>query len=171
MAAAPLRLMLIAGEPSGDVLGAELLQALAQHAGRPIEAFGVGGAAMARAGHESLFDMAELSVMGIAEVLPRLPVLQMRIAECVALALQHQTGRTDHHRQSGFQFSRGASAAQICAGNSHHALCRAADLGLAARPGAQDCALCRSGAGAAAVRTAAIYRRGSGRAALWAIRS
>lgn len=86
MAAAPLRLMLIAGEPSGDVLGAELLQALAQRAGRPIEAFGVGGAEMARAGHESLFDMAELSVMGIAEVLPRLPVLQMRIAECVALA-------------------------------------------------------------------------------------
>lgn len=88
MAAEPLRLMLIAGEPSGDVLGAELLQALAQRAGRPIEAYGVGGAEMARAGHESLFDMAELSVMGIAEVLPRLPVLQMRIAECVALGLR-----------------------------------------------------------------------------------
>ncbi len=84
----PLRLMLIAGEPSGDALGAELLHALAQISGRPVEAFGVGGAAMALAGHQSLFDMTDLSVMGVAEVLPRLPQLQLRIAQTVGQALQ-----------------------------------------------------------------------------------
>jgi lipid-A-disaccharide synthase len=86
--ALPLRLMLIAGEPSGDALGAELLQALAQISGRPVEAFGVGGAAMTKAGHQSLFDMTDLSVMGVAEVLPRLPQLQLRIAQTVGQALQ-----------------------------------------------------------------------------------
>ncbi len=84
----PLRLMLIAGEPSGDTLGAGLLRALAQASGRRIEAFGVGGAAMAAAGHQSLFDMTELSVMGLADVLPRLPQLQLRIAQTVGQALQ-----------------------------------------------------------------------------------
>jgi lipid-A-disaccharide synthase len=88
MALAPLRLMLIAGEPSGDALGAELLQALAQTSGRRIEAFGVGGPAMAKAGHHSLFEMTDLSVMGVAEVLPRLPQLQLRIAQTVGQALQ-----------------------------------------------------------------------------------
>jgi lipid-A-disaccharide synthase len=88
MAAAPLRLMLIAGEPSGDELGGELLAALHQICGRPVEAFGVGGEAMKRAGHKSLFDMTDLSVMGLAEVLPRLPQLQLRISQCVGLALR-----------------------------------------------------------------------------------
>ena len=87
MVPAPLRLMLIAGEPSGDALGAELLRALAQASGRRIEAFGVGGPAMAKAGHHSLFDMTDLSVMGVAEVLPRLPQLQLRIAQTVGHAL------------------------------------------------------------------------------------
>ena len=87
MAPAPLRLMLIAGEPSGDALGAELLRALAQATGRRIEAFGVGGPAMASVGHHSLFEMTDLSVMGVAEVLPRLPHLQLRIAQTVGHAL------------------------------------------------------------------------------------
>ena len=80
--------MLVAGEASGDALGAELLRAIAQLSGRPIEAFGVGGAAMAAAGHSSLFEMTELSVMGVAEVLPRLPHLQMRIAQTAGQALR-----------------------------------------------------------------------------------
>lgn len=88
MTAPPLRLMLIAGEPSGDALGAELLNALAQISGRRIDAFGVGGAEMAAAGHQSLFDMSDLSVMGVVEVFPRLPQLQLRIAQTVGQALQ-----------------------------------------------------------------------------------
>lgn len=88
--AAPLRVMLIAGEASGDALGAGLLQALREISPRPIEAFGVGGPLMAAAGHVSRFDMTELSVMGLAEVFPRLPQLQARIAETAGLALRLQ---------------------------------------------------------------------------------
>lgn len=88
--AAPLRVMLVAGEPSGDLLGAGLLRGLREITSGPVEAFGVGGPAMAAAGHVSHFDMSELSVMGLAEVLPRLPNLQMRIAQTVGMALRMQ---------------------------------------------------------------------------------
>ncbi len=83
-----LRLMLVAGEPSGDALGGALLRELRALVPAIIEATGVGGPAMAEHGHVSLFPMPELSVMGIAEVLPRLPNLQLRISHTVALALR-----------------------------------------------------------------------------------
>jgi len=74
------RLFLIAGEASGDLLGGALLAGL--HELEPgLEAEGVGGAAMAAQGLASRFAMEELSVMGIAEVLPRLPNLLRRISE------------------------------------------------------------------------------------------
>jgi lipid-A-disaccharide synthase len=74
------RLFLIAGEPSGDLLGAALIAGLRALApGARIE--GVGGPAMAERGFVSRFPMEELSVMGIAEVAPRLPRLLRRIRE------------------------------------------------------------------------------------------
>lgn len=82
-----LRVMLVAGEPSGDELGAGLLRELRALVPGPLEAFGVGGAAMAQQGLASSFAMSELSVMGLAEVLPRLPNLRRRIAQTVELAL------------------------------------------------------------------------------------
>jgi lipid-A-disaccharide synthase len=77
--------MLVAGEASGDALGAELMLALRQAAG-PLRFSGVGGAAMAEAGLTSLFPMRELSVMGLAEVLPRARGLLRRIADVAAHA-------------------------------------------------------------------------------------
>lgn len=74
------RLFLIAGEASGDLLGAALLAGL-RELELDLQAEGVGGAAMAAEGLESRFPMDELSVMGIAEVLPRLPNLLRRIAQ------------------------------------------------------------------------------------------
>lgn len=71
---------LIAGEPSGDRLGAALIAGLRQL--EPGAQFvGVGGRQMQAAGLDSLFDIAELGVMGLAEILPRLPQLLRRIAE------------------------------------------------------------------------------------------
>ncbi len=77
------RLFLIAGEASGDVLGARLMAALrAQRA--DVEFAGIGGARMAEAGLISQFPMQELAVMGLAEILPRLLPLRRRIKETIA---------------------------------------------------------------------------------------
>ena len=76
-------LFLIAGEPSGDALGADLMSALKELSGNKIRFAGIGGAGMSAQGLQSLFPMADLSVMGIVEVLPRLPKLMRRIDETV----------------------------------------------------------------------------------------
>ncbi len=68
------RILLIAGEASGDGLGAGLVEAL--RARFPDARFaGIGGDAMRRAGMETWHDASELSVMGLAEVLRHLPRL------------------------------------------------------------------------------------------------
>ena len=77
-------IFIIAGEPSGDVLGARLIAALRDLTGGNVEVCGVGGEMMREQGLESLFPMEELSVMGIAEILPHLPRLLSRIAETAA---------------------------------------------------------------------------------------
>ena len=71
---APLRVALVAGEASGDLLGAGLMQAL--RAQQPdIEFAGIGGDHMIAAGLISRVPMERLSVMGLTEVLGRLPEL------------------------------------------------------------------------------------------------
>ena len=81
-----MKLFLIAGEPSGDRLGAALMAGL--RALVPgVEFHGVGGPLMAAQGLASRFPMEELSVMGIAEVLPKYFALKRRIAECAEAAL------------------------------------------------------------------------------------
>ena len=86
----PLRVFVVAGEPSGDLLGGRVMQALADQvtaAGGPwsgVRYAGVGGARMQAAGLDSLFPLDELAVMGLAEVLPRLPRLLRRLDQTVA---------------------------------------------------------------------------------------
>jgi lipid-A-disaccharide synthase len=62
---------IIAGEPSGDFLGGRLMAALHERTGGRVRFAGIGGAAMAAQGLESRVPIAELAVMGVAEVLPR----------------------------------------------------------------------------------------------------
>ncbi|MCY3878494.1 MAG: lipid-A-disaccharide synthase [Rhodobacteraceae bacterium] len=73
-------IFLIAGEISGDRLGADLMRGLASYAGTA-RFSGIGGPAMMQAGLKPLFNYSELSVMGLFEVLPRLPHLFARIRE------------------------------------------------------------------------------------------
>ena len=81
-----MKLFVVAGEPSGDRLGAALMAGLASLA--PGTAFqGIGGPEMERQGLHSRFPMQELSVMGIAEVLPKYLHLKRRIAETAAAVI------------------------------------------------------------------------------------
>ncbi|SFD76259.1 lipid-A-disaccharide synthase [Sulfitobacter brevis] len=74
------RVFILAGEPSGDRLGGALMAGL--KALDPDVSFeGIGGPDMAAQGLVSRFDMSELSVMGIAEVLPKYRQLKARIAQ------------------------------------------------------------------------------------------
>ncbi|KIC48959.1 lipid-A-disaccharide synthase [Tateyamaria sp. ANG-S1] len=75
-----LRVFVVAGEPSGDALGGALLAGLKKEA-REVSFDGIGGPLMQAQGLVSRFDMSELSVMGIAEVLPKYRHLKRRIAE------------------------------------------------------------------------------------------
>ncbi len=78
--AEPLKVFVIAGEASGDILGGNLMRALRQM-NPAVEFFGVGGARMEAEGLKSLFPMQELSVMGVAEVLPKLFHILYRIRQ------------------------------------------------------------------------------------------
>ncbi|MGE5506063.1 MAG: lipid-A-disaccharide synthase [Actinomycetota bacterium] len=73
----------IAGEPSGDLLGGRLMGALKRR-DPSIRFAGIGGEAMRAQGLESLFPMAELSVMGLVEVLPRIPNILRRVDQTLA---------------------------------------------------------------------------------------
>lgn len=81
MSSDPIHVFITAGEPSGDALGARLMAALRRKVGGRIKFSGVGGPLMEAEGLKSLFPMRDLSVMGLAEVLPRLPRILRRIGQ------------------------------------------------------------------------------------------
>ena len=82
-----MKVFVIAGEPSGDALGGAVMAGLRELA--PGVAFdGVGGPLMQAQGLVSRFPMDELSVMGLAEVLPKYRALKRRIAECAQAVLE-----------------------------------------------------------------------------------
>ena len=78
-----MKYYLIAGEPSGDALGGRLIQALRQK-DKKAQFFGLGGDSMQAQGLKSLFNISELAVMGLAEVIPSIPRILRRISETVA---------------------------------------------------------------------------------------
>ncbi len=79
---APL-IYLVAGEVSGDLIAARLMAALRRRTGGAVRFAGIGGPRMAEQGLASDFPMAELSLMGLAEVLPHLPRLIRRVRQTV----------------------------------------------------------------------------------------
>lgn len=81
-----MRAFLVAGEASGDALGAALMEGLEALA-PGVRFEGVGGPAMEARGLASLFPMHELSVMGLAEILPRYLALRRRMLQTVDAVL------------------------------------------------------------------------------------
>ncbi len=78
---APL-IYLIAGEPSGDLLGARLMRAI--KAQNPNAEFaGVGGETMIEVGLPSLFDIKDLAIMGLLEVVPKIPKVLSLIKQTI----------------------------------------------------------------------------------------
>ncbi len=76
---ATYKIYLIAGEPSGDVLGARLMEGLQQISPIDFQFYGIGGQKMASQGLASIFPMSDIALMGIFEILPKLPRLVSRL--------------------------------------------------------------------------------------------
>ncbi len=76
---------LIAGEPSGDLLGARLMAALRSETGDGVQFAGIGGEQMAREGLQSLYPIREFAVMGFLEVLRHLFTILRRIRQIIAV--------------------------------------------------------------------------------------
>lgn len=80
-------IMLVCGEPSGDQLGAQLMAAL-KLLDPEVVISGVGGEAMAGQGLSSLFSLSDTAVMGLREVVPKIPKILARVDEAVDFAVR-----------------------------------------------------------------------------------
>ena len=84
----PKSIYVIAGETSGDVLGGRLMNAMQSQGNFTFH--GIGGDMMISQGLKTLFPMSDLSLMGIFEILPKLPALIKRINQTVADIVDQQ---------------------------------------------------------------------------------
>ncbi|MCT7375635.1 lipid-A-disaccharide synthase [Chelativorans salis] len=80
----PLRIAVVAGEESGDILGADLVAAIGRQTGRTVELTGVGGRNLEGLGLKSLFNADDIALMGISAVLRDLPRLMRRIGQAAS---------------------------------------------------------------------------------------
>jgi lipid-A-disaccharide synthase len=87
MSASRLHVFLVAGEESGDRLGAALMRALKRCCGETVRFSGVGGTHMTAQGLSSLFPLGELSYVGFAELPMKLPKILQHIREIANAAV------------------------------------------------------------------------------------
>ena len=82
----PLSIMLVCGEPSGDRLGAQLMAAFKAILGEGVRFSGVGGEAMAAQGLDSLYSLDATAVMGLREIVPKIPAILARVRQAADFA-------------------------------------------------------------------------------------
>ncbi|KAI5069770.1 hypothetical protein GOP47_0016071 [Adiantum capillus-veneris] len=99
-----LRVFLIAGEPSGDVIGSRLMASLNQLHPFGLKFAGVGGPLMEKQGLTSEFPMDDLSVMGALELLPHLFKLRARLKQTLVAAEIFQPDIVVAIDSKGFSF-------------------------------------------------------------------
>ena len=149
-AAAP-HVFLVAGEDSGDRLGAALIAAIKRRS--PDARFsGVGGAQMARPWRAKSVSARRSCDHRLCRH-PGGPAEnhQTHSGHC-RRRHRRQAGRAGHHRQPGIHPSRGAARARARAGDPDRRLCVSVGVGVAAGPRARDALIRGSRAGAVAVR-------------------
>lgn len=78
-----MKIYLVAGEPSGDALGSRFMQAMRKKTNGNVEFYGVGGESMENQGLKSLFDISDLAIMGLSEVIPSIPKVLKLISHTV----------------------------------------------------------------------------------------
>lgn len=74
-----IRLAIVAGEESGDILAADLVDALGAQSGRKVDLVGVGGDHLQARGLVPLFPSSEVALMGVTAIVRDLPRLLRRI--------------------------------------------------------------------------------------------
>jgi lipid-A-disaccharide synthase len=100
----PPFIFIVAGEPSGDALGASLIAALRQRTGGALRVAGVGGERMREQGVDSVVPLSDLAVIGVAEILPRAPVILRRVRQTVAAVRALQPDAVVTIDSSGFSW-------------------------------------------------------------------
>ena len=85
-----IKVLIVAGEPSGEVLGAELMHALRQQSAAPIVFSGVGGVRMKQEGLYPLFPMSDIALMGVAEIAPQLRHIFRRMNTAASFAQKNR---------------------------------------------------------------------------------
>lgn len=85
--ARPLKVFMVAGEHSGDALGAKLIDGLHRHYPTALTFAGVGGHEMAAHGFHSLFPVEDVAVMGVFNIVKALPRLRRRVYQTVDAAV------------------------------------------------------------------------------------
>lgn len=83
------QIYIIAGEPSGDFIGARLIESI-KNLRNDIRFVGVGGPQMIKAGINSLFPISEISLMGFLEILPKILKLRRLILNTVQDIIYHR---------------------------------------------------------------------------------
>lgn len=83
----PLRVFLVAVEPSGDALGADLISALLETYGQDVVIAGVGGQRMAALGVDSAVDISGLAILGLLDGLKTYPQILRKVNETVDAAM------------------------------------------------------------------------------------
>ena len=150
--AAGFNIFIIAGEESGDRLGAPLMAAIAAQAGRPVMFAGVGGPPWPSRGSpaSSPSRTSQSTALRRSRRGCRPFCAHLRTASRAVIAAK--TRCAGHHRQSRFHPPGGAARARSGALDPDHRLRLADRMGVAAGAGGRDAPLCRPRAGAAAVR-------------------
>ncbi|WP_254473115.1 lipid-A-disaccharide synthase [Bartonella sp. B1098] len=85
-----LKVAIVAGEESGDLLGADLISCLSQQIGGNIHLIGVGGQHLKALGLKSFFDSHDIALIGLKEVLKKLPLLLLHIRNLSKFIAQEQ---------------------------------------------------------------------------------